>query len=477
MGKIFSALDRGAGGLPGALDVDGAVETPLRRGPVSLFFARMFFSPPKILALAVLLGGIVLVGDRAFATPAPGGGNGSGLDGDLAYSDLDAPEHRYWERPLRDPFTGFLGKLEAGKVVLDHGSELDYLRSLLRELGISPHSQLLVFSTTSLQLSLISPRNPRAVYFNESVYIGYIPGGRIEVVSLDPELGAVFYIFDIPEGGKPPQAERSDRCMNCHAKPSVGHVPGIVVKSVLPAPRGGSIDSFRRRETGHRIPLSERFGGWHVTGGAGLGEHWGNRIGHLYQGEVTTEENLAGQRFPWERYPVESSDALAHLLLEHQAGFVNRVVEASYRARTAWRKGGGKLRERDREAFRERAGDLVRYALFADEAELPVGMEKGDRALREDFLAGARADGRGRSLRDLSMEGRMFRHRCSYMIHTPLFRGLPGWFRGEVYRQMGEALRGHSSEGRHLGGEERETIRRILRDTVEDPLFAERFGE
>ena len=31
---------------------------------------------------------------------------------------------------------------------------------------------MLVFSTTSLQLSLISPSNPRALYFGEDMYLG-----------------------------------------------------------------------------------------------------------------------------------------------------------------------------------------------------------------------------------------------------------------------------------------------------------------
>src|SRR5204862_3933954 len=133
-------------------------------------------------------------------------------------------------------------------------------------LDVPVSSQTLVFSTTSLQLSLISPSNPRAIFFSEDIYVGYIPGGRIEVLSLDPELGAIFYIFDIPREPGPIRYERSNRCLNCHATDDTGYVPGLVIRSVAPAANGASLDSFRRLQSGHGIPFAERFGGWQVTG-------------------------------------------------------------------------------------------------------------------------------------------------------------------------------------------------------------------
>ena len=114
---------------------------------------------------------------------------------------------------------------------------------------------MLVFSTTSLQLSLISPANPRALYFNEDLYLGYVPGGRIEIVSLDPELGGIFYIFDIPKESSSLRIERSERCMNCHAAADTGFVPGLVIKSVVPGPAGGSLTAYRLEQIGHAVPL------------------------------------------------------------------------------------------------------------------------------------------------------------------------------------------------------------------------------
>src|SRR5438128_12351993 len=117
--------------------------------------------------------------------------------------DIDQPPHNDRQRTPRDRFTQLKPALEAGQIELDRSSEKAFVASLLKALDIPVSSQMLVFSTTSLQLSLISPSNPRALYFNDDIYVGYVPGGRIEVLSIDPELGAIFYIFDIPRADRP----------------------------------------------------------------------------------------------------------------------------------------------------------------------------------------------------------------------------------------------------------------------------------
>jgi hypothetical protein len=123
---------------------------------------------------------------------------GWGAAGD--YREFDQPPHDYFRRTPGDRFTRLIPDLGAGRIPLDRSSELRFLADLLRVLGVPASSQMLVFSTTSLQLSRITPSNPRALYFSEDLYLGYIPGGRLEVISLDRDLGAVFYIFDLPAG-------------------------------------------------------------------------------------------------------------------------------------------------------------------------------------------------------------------------------------------------------------------------------------
>ena len=136
---------------------------------------------------------------------------------ETSYRDIDAPPHLYRQRTPADRFTRMKDDLESGRIALDRSSEKAFIVSLLRVLEVPVSSQMLVFSTTSLQLRFISPSNPRALFFSDDVYVGFIPGGRIEVVSLDPELGAIFSIFDIPRDTQPLRIERSERCMNCHA--------------------------------------------------------------------------------------------------------------------------------------------------------------------------------------------------------------------------------------------------------------------
>ena len=40
---------------------------------------------------------------------------------------------------------------------------------MLKQLGVNPDSQALVFSKTSTQAEKIGPRTPRAIYFNDDV--------------------------------------------------------------------------------------------------------------------------------------------------------------------------------------------------------------------------------------------------------------------------------------------------------------------
>jgi hypothetical protein len=400
---------------------------------------------------------------------APGAAAAAEVD-PLAFADLEAPEHDYWNRTPKDPFTRIKDDLEQGKLPLDESSEKAYLESLLKALKIPASSQLLVYSTTSLQLRFISPRNPRAIYFNEEIYIGYIPGGKIEVVSIDPELGAIFYIFDIPQGGVRPVAERSERCMKCHADEDTREVPGIAIKSVIPGPTGGGLESYRRGLSGHEIPLSDRFGGWHVTGAGGVAKHWGNQIGRFTPQGIVTSPLPPGEQFDWSVYPVATSDLLAHLVFEHQAGFVNRVVETHYRLRSALARGKGSFLEADRADMERQVGELTRYLLFADEATLPEGGIQGDPAFREAFLANRRPARGGESLRDFDLKTHLFRNRCSHLIYTPLFQSLPEGFRRRIYQRMARALAVSPAdpEFAHLRPDEKARLRDILKETVPD---------
>ena len=76
-------------------------------------------------------------------------------------------------------------RLDRGSVSLSYDNQHGYLKSVLRELGVPTDSQALVFSKTSFQASRISPANPRAIYFNDNLYVGWVPGGDVRRDCLD----------------------------------------------------------------------------------------------------------------------------------------------------------------------------------------------------------------------------------------------------------------------------------------------------
>ena len=377
--------------------------------------------------------------------------------------------HNYWTEPKDDPFTKFTNRVERGEVKLDASTgEKEFITGLLGQLGIPVGSQLWVFSATSLQSGRISVRNPRALYFNEDMYIGYVPGGQVEVASLDSELGTIFYIFDMPTGNSPVRFQRSERCMNCHAGEAQYRVPGLAVESVISGPNAGSLDAFRRGESGHTIPLEKRWGGWHVTGAPASLKHHGNVTGRSQGGKLTMIDVPPGGSFDMARYPVSTSDVLPHLIFEHQVGFTNRVTEARYLTRAALAAGKGRISSEDAKMLDTKAAELTRYILFADEAPLPREGITGDARFKEEFLRTRKAAPDGTSLKDFDLRTRLFKHRCSYMIYSRAFTTLPKEFKDRVYARLSVALSETvpSREFAYLSVPEKRAIRSIVSATL-----------
>ena len=177
-----------------------------------------------------------------------------------------------------------------------------------------------------------------------------------------------------------------------------------------------------------------------------------------------------GTLFDWSAYPVETSDILPHLLLEHQSGFMNLVLEATYRARTYEHIGKGTIKPEHVSVLHGLADELVRYLLFADEAKFPAGGIRVDPEYREDFLADRKEAANGLSLKDLDLETRMFQHRCSYLIYSDVFQATSDLFRQRVYQVLGEAISTEKPDPdfAYLTDTEKEAIRGILRETISD---------
>src|SRR4051812_16279809 len=73
----------------------------------------------------------------------------------------------YEKTPATDAIARLQRQIDAGSVKLDRNDQRGYLDAVLKQLNIPASSQTLVFSKTSFQRELISPKNPRALYFND----------------------------------------------------------------------------------------------------------------------------------------------------------------------------------------------------------------------------------------------------------------------------------------------------------------------
>src|SRR6185503_10185452 len=112
----------------------------------------------------------------------------------VASSTLDDDPINYGSSVLDDPIAQLETKIKNGEAKLAPERTRGYLAPLLKALNISASSQMLVFSKTSFQRQHIWPDSPRALYFNDDVYIGWVKGGEVvEIASMDPQKGTIFY--------------------------------------------------------------------------------------------------------------------------------------------------------------------------------------------------------------------------------------------------------------------------------------------
>jgi hypothetical protein len=385
--------------------------------------------------------------------------------------EFKAEPHKYLERVPNDRFALVQKQWAEGKSAPNTESDKAFLTSVLKALDIPISSQLLVFSASSMQSEIINPRNPRALYYNEDTYVGYVPGGRLEIIGMDPEMGPMFYLFDrLAPGGRMPAITRSERCFNCHAGNATGRVPGLIIESLLPMASGASLETYRRDEQGHQVPLAKRFGGWHLTGEHRLKETLANLMGRTTGPGATFEKTRIepGQMSNLDLHLRPTSDILSHLVHEHQIGFENRVFQAGYAMRQWLFEGKGRVPMASQEAFEKRADELARYILFADEAKLPPEGIVGDPDFISEFQRNKKALSNGASLKDFDLRTHIFKYRCSYMLYTESWLRLPKEFKDRVYYKMAEGLRDANANPAyaHLPANEKRAIRVILKETL-----------
>jgi hypothetical protein len=370
----------------------------------------------------------------------------------------------------RDPITRLAGQLERGEVTLEYREGEGYLRDLLKALDINVDSQTLVFSKTSFQQAIINPRNPRAVYFNDEVSVGTVPGGDVhELLALEPGQGMVFYSMSARKTDRPRLQRRGIECLFCHAMGNKG-APSLVVASVVPDPEGTPAYTSTFISTiDHRTPLEQRWGGWYVTGTHGSQTHQGNAVApdplRPLDLDLTSSQNLTSLegKFDLAKHLTGTSDIVALMTLEHQVGIANRINALNFQYNRMKRDG---LSDEDWKHLDREIDDTVAYMLFLDEAPIREPI-KGVSTFTQTFQARGPRDRHGRSLRDFDLETRLFKHPLSFMVYSELFDGAPKPLLDRIYEQLFDVLTGEEDEGRYaaLAEADRKAVLEILVDT------------
>ena len=400
-----------------------------------------------------------------------------------AIDDYDQPPINYRDSKPTDPIAQLQKRVHAGEVKLDWDPTHGYLAAVLKQLKISLSSQVLVFSKTSLQRSKIAPDRPRAIFFNDEVYIGTCVDGEVlEVSSTDPLLGTVFYTLDQKPADRPEFRRQTAKCTLCHASGQTRHVPGHLVRSVFSRDSGEPVFSAGTYRTNQDSPFEERWGGWYVTGTHGSMRHMGNLV--VREGEDAESASLDGGanvtdlkgRFDFDRFLSPHSDIVALMVLEHQTDMHNLITAAAFQTRIAMeynammngmdQRPKEEMRPSTLSRIRSVCEPLVRYMLFADEVLLkdPV---TGTSGFAEAYAAMGPRDAKGRSLRDLDLRRRMYKHPCSPLIYGEAFDRLPAEAQGMIYRRLWEVLTGRDTTPAfaRLNAQERRAALEIVRAT------------
>ncbi|WP_053333600.1 hypothetical protein [Gemmatimonas phototrophica] len=385
-----------------------------------------------------------------------------------------------------DPIARLQAQLAAGTVTLAHDSVLGYLPALLKALDIPVSSQTLVFSRTSLQTDKITPWSPRALYFNDDVYVGYVLDSRfLEIGAVDPVKGGMFYTLSQAPRARSNFQRETTTCLMCHSsKGATGGVPGFMVLSTIADRHGYPITGVHEGSTTDVTPVAQRFGGYYVTGsGPHAGNVYATLLGHevhdkpafrtqfsvQFQRAAANSRRTLDSLFDTTAYISGQSDVVALMVLTHQTVVHNLIMAVQEAAREAILEAQiGAVRMDSLSApvtprLRGAVDNLTRALLFVREARLTAPMQ-GSTTFAEDFSRRAIRDPQGRSLRDFDLSHRLFKYPCSFLIYSDAFRALPTMARRAVYARLRDVL--EAREASDLTNEERQAVTGILQTTL-----------
>ncbi|MFT5882943.1 MAG: hypothetical protein ACI9FG_001452 [Crocinitomicaceae bacterium] len=355
----------------------------------------------------------------------------------------------------------------------------DSLRQILQALNVPESSQMLVFSKTSEQNDLISPNNPRAIYFSENYYVGYVPGGLIELIAADDPSGVMFYTFDPRVAENKKTFKRDNSCLRCHASGNTRDIPGLLVRSVHADQDGQLALAWGTHLTVPSSPITERWGGWYVSGNHGDLPHMGNKITKKLESGEYTYTASHGQNVEdlsdyinTTGYLADTSDIVALMVVEHQVHMHNAFFSARFQYQRSEFLHQALHPESEhstqmQKLIHRRSDEILASLLFSDHAALPADGVDGSADFQKDFVAAGRASEEGWSLRDFRLQKRLFKYRCSYTIHSKAFSLIPAPIKRRVLANLRQHLTGAPIPGMPVLSErERTRIHTILTQTL-----------
>ncbi|HQZ38175.1 MAG TPA: hypothetical protein PLH72_03965 [Vicinamibacterales bacterium] len=416
-----------------------------------------------------------LLVSAALGLMAAAGVRGAAQSAEPFVGTLDEhPAIGYATRAPADRVARLAQALEAGTRTLTRDAAVGYLPAVLDALGISVESQLLVFSKTGVQRDFTGPQNPRALYFDDAVVVGYIRGAPLlEIAAHDPQQGVMFYTLDQTADASP--LVRRTECLTCHIAVSTLEVPGVIDRSHTVGTDGNVITRLGVQAVTHQTPHPARWGGWFVTAEAAEAPPY-IQLGHMGNLTVTVRPDLGPAIYSnhvfieWlnsapeaHGYPLASSDIGSLLTFDHQMHAINLLTRLNWEARIAASEGRGPATDA---ALRRRVFELADYLLFVGEAPFAVAVAPRP-AFAAHLASHVPADATGRSLGQLDLETRLLKYPCSYMVYSEAFEGLPAPVKDAVYRRMFDILSGRITGPayEHLSAEDRRAVSEILRET------------
>jgi len=383
------------------------------------------------------------------------------------------PGVNYSSTQLTDRVSQLMEKIQSGEVSLRHDAEgRGYLDSLLDALDIDPSSQFLVFSKTALKTRFVTAQTPRALYFNDDTYVGFIQDSRsLEIATMDPNVGPVF--FDLSQNPEKDIAveRETNRCLRCHDTYSMtgGGVPRFLLSSVIADPMGEIVTHEISIITDTSTPLDRRWGGMYVTGTHGEQEIMGNfvvddldKLRNLNLAPNGNKTDLS-ELLDTSPYISLGSDIVALLVLEHQVEVQNALTRLNFDARTLLHAQGSIPDEKLSAMVRP----LLESLFMVHEVALTDDVQ-GSSDYSDYFQALGPFDGEGRSLRELDLETRTFTYPFSYLIYSKAISALPGLVKQELFRQIREVLEGRLDDPlfTQVSESDRVAIREILQETM-----------